>query len=93
MSFLYPILRLIFSFDNGAKFLWPSLNCPLYEAVNEGRAPAGIEYYLPLFFPETQLLIDYLPKKALILQVNNVQLAAENFWKEVNERYEQLGMI
>jgi transcription-repair coupling factor (superfamily II helicase) len=71
-------------------FVGNPLNCPLYEAVSEGRAPAGIEYYLPLFFPQTQLLIDYLPKKALILQVNHVQLAAENFWKEINERYEQL---
>jgi transcription-repair coupling factor (superfamily II helicase) len=71
-------------------FVGNPLNCPLYEAVSEGRAPAGIEYYLPLFFPQTQLLIDYLPKKTLILQVNNVRLAAENFWKEVNERYEQL---
>lgn len=71
-------------------FVGNPLNCPLYEAVSEGRAPAGIEYYLPLFFPQTQLLIDYLPKKSLILQVNNIQLAAENFWKEVNERYEQL---
>ncbi|WP_342147188.1 transcription-repair coupling factor [Rickettsiella endosymbiont of Aleochara curtula] len=71
-------------------FVGNPLNCPLYEAVSEGRAPAGVEYYLPLFFPQTQLLIDYLPKKALILQVNNAQLAAENFWKEINERYEQL---
>lgn len=71
-------------------FVGNPLNCPLYEAVSEGRAPAGIEYYLPLFFPKTQLLIDYLPKKSLILQINNAQLAAENFWKEINERYEQL---
>lgn len=71
-------------------FVGNPLNCPIYESVSNGRAPAGIEYYLPLFFPETQLLIDYLPKKALILQVNNTQNAAENFWKEINERYEQL---
>jgi transcription-repair coupling factor (superfamily II helicase) len=71
-------------------FIGNPLNCPLYEAVSEGHAPAGIEYYLPLFFSETQLLIDYLPKKSLILQVNNVKLAAENFWKETNERYDQL---
>ncbi|MGC1855085.1 MAG: transcription-repair coupling factor [Candidatus Aquirickettsiella sp.] len=71
-------------------FVGNPLNCPLYEAVSEGRAPAGIEYYFPLFFPQTQLLIDYLPKRSLILQVNNAQVSAENFWKEINERYEQL---
>ena len=71
-------------------FIGNPLNCPLYEAVSEGRTPPGIEYYLPLFFSQTQLLLDYLPKKSLVLQINNVQTPAENFWKEINERYEQL---
>jgi transcription-repair coupling factor (superfamily II helicase) len=71
-------------------FVGNPLNCPIYEAVSEGRAPAGIEYYLPLFFSQTQLLIDYLPKQALILQINQSHQSAENFWKEINERYEQL---
>ncbi|TLY48197.1 MAG: transcription-repair coupling factor [Gammaproteobacteria bacterium] len=71
-------------------FIGNPLNCPLYEAVSEGRTPPGIEYYLPLFFSQTQLLIDYLPKKTLILQINDVQSPAENFWREINERYEQL---
>lgn len=71
-------------------FIGNPLNCPLYEAVSEGRTPPGIEYYLPLFFSQTQLLIDYLPKKSLVLQINNVETQAENFWREINERYEQL---
>jgi transcription-repair coupling factor (superfamily II helicase) len=29
--------------------------------VSNGIAPAGIEYYLPLFFDETATLFDYLP--------------------------------
>ncbi len=71
-------------------FIGNPLNCPLYEAVSQGHAPAGIEYYLPLFFPKTQLLIDYLPKATLILQVNDIQQSADSFWQEVNQRYEQL---
>ncbi len=71
-------------------FIGNPLNCPFYEAVSEGRTPPGIEYYLPLFFSQTQLLIDYFPKKSLVLQINNVQTPAENFWREINERYEQL---
>ena len=89
----FPLLKSAINFFRQQwreNFVGNPLNCSLYEAVSEGRAPAGIEYYLPLFFPKTQLLIDYLPKKALILQANNTQLAAENFWKEINERYEQL---
>ena len=34
---------------------------PLYRDVGEGLAPAGIEYYLPLFFETTTTLFDYLP--------------------------------
>lgn len=71
-------------------FIGNPLSCPVYEAVSQGRAPAGIEYYLPLFFSKTQLLLDYLPNKALILQVNDIHLSADHFWREINERYEQL---
>lgn len=71
-------------------FIGNPLNCPLYEAVSEGRTPPGIEYYLPLFFSKTQLLIDYLPEKSLVLQINNIKSPAENFWREINERYDQL---
>ena len=33
----------------------------VYKDVGNGIAPAGIEYYLPLFFDETATLFDYLP--------------------------------
>ncbi|MBN1239983.1 MAG: transcription-repair coupling factor [Gammaproteobacteria bacterium] len=35
--------------------------CPLYRDISEAQLPAGIEYYLPLFFDETAGLLDYLP--------------------------------
>ncbi len=40
---------------------------PLYRDVGDGHAPAGIEYYLPLFFESTSTLFDYLPDAALIV--------------------------
>ena len=39
---------------------------PLYRDVGEGLAPAGIEYYLPLFFEATSSLFDYLPAGAVV---------------------------
>ena len=36
----------------------------LYKDVSNGIVPAGIEYYLPLFFEATALLGDYLPRRA-----------------------------
>ena len=71
-------------------FIGNPLHCPLYEAVSRAYAPAGIEYYLPLFFSQTQLLLDYLPSTALIVEINDIQQSAQHFWQEINERYEQL---
>ena len=66
----------------------PSL-CPIYEEISEGIIPAGIEYYLPLFFKETASLFDYLPKDSLLLFIENIHDEAESFLKEANFRYEQ----
>ncbi|MBU6417409.1 MAG: transcription-repair coupling factor, partial [Xanthomonadaceae bacterium] len=34
--------------------------CPLYQDMKQGVTPGGIEYYLPLFFENTETLFDYL---------------------------------
>ncbi len=36
--------------------------CPIFQDLSSGITPAGIEYYLPLFFDETSTLFDYLPR-------------------------------
>ena len=64
-------------------------DCPLFQDVIDGIAPAGIEYYLPLFFEQTSLLADYLPSNALILATQEVSSAAEMFCKDVGTRYEE----
>ena len=33
----------------------------IYRGVSEGLAPAGVEFYQPLFFDSTATLLDYLP--------------------------------
>ncbi|OUD15444.1 transcription-repair coupling factor [Thioflexithrix psekupsensis] len=62
----------------------------VYQDVSQKFAPAGIEYYLPLFFEETATLFDYLPPGGLICTVDNVTEIADQFWQEANQRYEQL---
>ncbi|MFY8206213.1 MAG: CarD family transcriptional regulator, partial [Arenimonas sp.] len=64
-------------------------NCGLYADLKEGVAPAGIEYYLPLFFAETASLIDYLPADFELLLAPDVLNASELFWRQTTERYEQ----
>lgn len=60
----------------------------LYTDVSNGIAPAGIEYYLPLFFENCDTLFEYLPNNCVIYQLDGCHGAAESFWDELNERYE-----
>jgi len=39
---------------------------PLYATVSEGGRRAGMEHWLPLFYPSMATLFDYLPKNSLI---------------------------
>jgi transcription-repair coupling factor (superfamily II helicase) len=62
----------------------------LYKDVSNGLAPAGIEYYLPLFFERTATLTDYLPDGATLCLHHDVHAAALDFWREVQSRYQLL---
>ena len=59
----------------------------LYREVSKGSAPAGIEYYLPLFFEATASLFDYLPENALCIIEDGIEETAQVFWQETEERY------
>ncbi len=61
----------------------------IYEGVSQGKPPAGIEYYLPLFFEHTATLFDYLPQKTLLVLTEGVDNAVTHFWHSVDHRYEQ----
>ncbi|UTH76728.1 transcription-repair coupling factor [Chromobacterium sp. IIBBL 290-4] len=60
----------------------------VYKDVSQGLWPAGIEYYLPLFFDETATLFDYVGDDALVVQHHDVQAAAETFWRDAQSRHE-----
>jgi len=61
----------------------------LYQDLKSGLAPAGIEYSLPLFFERTATLFDYLPAGSLPVVCVGAAEAAETFWTQTGERYEQ----
>ncbi|MDE1963774.1 MAG: transcription-repair coupling factor [Xanthomonadaceae bacterium] len=63
--------------------------CPLYQDMKEGVTPGGIEYYLPLFFEQTATLFDYLASDALFVLGEGAGEAAEQFWTQTAERYDQ----
>ena len=67
----------------------------IYRDISQGTLPAGIEYYLPLFFEEgeTATIMDYLhnpgnPESApLVLFTSDLSQAIQHFWQEVRSRY------
>ncbi|WP_332674808.1 transcription-repair coupling factor [Aromatoleum sp.] len=62
----------------------------LYKDVSNGIAPAGVEYYLPLFFDDTATLFDYLPADAAVVLHCDVPAAIDAFWRDARSRYDFL---
>ncbi|WP_447885423.1 transcription-repair coupling factor [Serratia fonticola] len=61
----------------------------IYQQVSKGTWPAGIEYWQPLFFSQPlPSLFSYLPANTLLVNTGNLEGAAERFWLDVNQRYE-----
>ncbi|MCA1714439.1 MAG: transcription-repair coupling factor, partial [Gammaproteobacteria bacterium] len=61
----------------------------LFQDLKAGLAPAGIEYYLPLFFAQTATLFDYLGERALAVVGDGAAAASDAFWTQTCDRYEQ----
>ncbi|MGE0109785.1 MAG: transcription-repair coupling factor, partial [Bdellovibrionales bacterium] len=59
--------RSIASFRTGYRELFGAVTKedPLYTAISEGRTFAGLEHWLPLFYPRLTGLFEYLPDSAL----------------------------
>ncbi len=62
----------------------------IYKDVSKGIAPAGIEYYLPLFFERTATLFDYLPANATLCLHHDVDAAIASFTQDAASRYKLL---
>nr|WP_240776359.1 transcription-repair coupling factor [Nitrincola alkalilacustris] len=63
--------------------------CSVYQDVSAGLTPAGIEYYLPLFFEATATLFDYLPASTLLLEQSGLEASAKHFWEEIQDRFSE----
>ncbi len=61
----------------------------IYNEVGQGISPAGIEYYLPLFFSQTTTLFDYLPEKSVIVNFTDLEAVTDQFITDTEQRYEQ----
>ena len=63
----------------------------IYRDVSNGVAPAGIEYYLPLFFDGVASLFDYLPAGTTLALHHDVAGAIGEFWRDAAMRHRLLG--
>ena len=62
----------------------------IYKDVSNGVFPAGIEYYLPLFFEHTAMVTDYLPETTVVCLHGDIQGAIENFWRDSHARFQMM---
>ncbi len=63
----------------------------IYQRISDGLSAAGIEYYLPLFYTQTETIFDYLPENTIVAHYGHLHNSAEKFWKEIKERHSQYG--
>lgn len=63
---------------------------PIYQSVSKGVPPAGIEYYLPLFFRETSSFFDYIQPDCGVVIVGNLEHALPNYMRELQQRHHSL---
>jgi len=70
-------------------FAAESRNSPVYQAVSDGHAPSGIEYYAPLFFDNMATLFDYLSADVRFIMLDGAETSLSSFWESTCERYEQ----
>ncbi len=61
----------------------------MYRGVSEGLAPAGVEFYQPLFFDSGATLFDYLPADAVVVHDAALPGAILKAWQDIESRYEE----
>lgn len=79
----------ISAFRSNYRDAFPSVNLnshTIYQSISKGAIPAGIEYYLPLFFGKSSTFFDYINNDYSLVLVGDIQKAAEDFDIETHKR-------
>jgi transcription-repair coupling factor (superfamily II helicase) len=63
----------------------------VYRDVSAGRAPGGLEFFLPLFFERTSQLFEYLPPSSTLIDMQEATSHADRLWSGIAERHDQLS--
>jgi len=73
------------------RFQTAPLSNPIYQDISSGLIPAGIEYYLPLFFEQTANVFDYLPDNTLIIRSDTFNEQLASIQLDFKTRHESLN--
>ena len=60
----------------------------IYNEIDSGEIPNGAEYYLPLFFPNTDNLLEYLPPHSHLFVSESFYDGSEHYWDQIHERFQ-----
>lgn len=63
-------------------------DCPIYRDISDGYNSAGVEYYLPLFYEQTETLFDYLKGDTRLLILQEADAELEQQFAQLQQRYE-----
>jgi transcription-repair coupling factor (superfamily II helicase) len=88
----YPCDPMAFEDFRGAfrlRFDVDTRRVPLYQDLRAGHHPQGLEQYLPLFYPATSCLLDYLAAPPRLLLQPGALEAAGDHARRTGERWEQ----
>ncbi|TNF07112.1 MAG: transcription-repair coupling factor [Gammaproteobacteria bacterium] len=66
--------------------------CPVFRDVSEGIPSQGVEYFLPLFFDQCVSLFSYLPDNCQLFTAGGVEQAADKFWHDASQRYQEYNV-
>jgi len=69
-----------------------SAGSSIYKDIDSGIVPAGIEYYLPLFFDDTSTLFDYLPQNTKVFMPKGLTDICDKFSQDIQQRYHEYNV-
>lgn len=77
------------AFRSNYRDAFPGVNLKqhvIYQAISKGAVPAGIEYYLPLFFGKSAVLFDYLPDNLTVICAGDVKKSVQEMSIQIAQR-------
>jgi transcription-repair coupling factor (superfamily II helicase) len=62
-----------------------------YKSIVKGNISPGIESFTNIFYDTPSSLFDYIPKDSLVFHVDDTQSQLNAIWRNITERFGQLG--